>query len=383
MRTYVTHKLLGLIFVLFLVSCAGGNGVSPPAFAPQPPSGGQFTVDGFPGTFTEFPTPSGIVPIDATMGPDGQPWFANFASIDASPVAGGELLANGTFRLVTLPEISEPNGLTDQLRSGSGAIASVGGDIWTTATQPSQEDEALLIRTTAGTASVSADLGTCCGSPVNKMIAGPDGNIWIAACFESCPEFSGFIAVFTTSGLTRPGVRLGVPSQSITYSPNSLAAGPDGNIYVTATFTGVPGASAPDSSVFKISTAGKILAQFPLTTGSSPVGIVSGPDKNLWIAESGTGKIARMTTSGSVTEFTLTPPGASPKMITVGTDGALWFTDSGANALGRITTSGQMSEFTIPTPNSHPFGIASPTQCAAHAIIWFTEEAGKIGKFEF
>jgi hypothetical protein len=385
MRIVDIRRALALAFVAVLASCGGGGSPPMPPPAQGVPPGSSFSVEGFPATFTEFNTPSGITPVDMTIGPDAStPWFGNFHLFNSSTIAGGFVTSSGAIHLVTLPTISE-NGISSvQLFSGSGAVASVSGNLWTVATDPAREDESLLMQITpSGTATVKADLGVCCGSPVNKMIAGPDGNLWLAVCQESCSEFSAIVESVSLNGKPPASVRLGDVSMGITYSANSIASGPDGNVYATATYTGVPGEPVPDSSVFKISTSGTILAQYPLASGSAPIGIVTGPDKNLWIAESGTGRIARMTTGGSVAEFALASSTAGPQMITVGTDGALWFTESPGNALGRITTSGQISQFAIPTANSNPFGVASPAQCNAHGLIWFAEQIGKVGKFEF
>src|SRR5438874_8101112 len=48
------------------------------------------------------------------------------------------------------------------------------------------------------------------------------------------------------------------------------------------------------------------IAEFGLTTGSSPHAVTAGPDGALWFTEPGTDKIGRITTTGSVTEFALT-----------------------------------------------------------------------------
>src|SRR4051812_37018865 len=52
----------------------------------------------------------------------------------------------------------------------------------------------------------------------------------------------------------------------------------------------------------------------PLVALVQPAGITTGPDGNLWFAESGAGRIGRMTPSGALTEFDLPklppPPGS-------------------------------------------------------------------------
>ncbi|HET7815856.1 MAG TPA: hypothetical protein VFL13_15950, partial [Candidatus Baltobacteraceae bacterium] len=329
MRTFVRSIVYLTALSLAVVSCSSGGGSGTAAIPSTTNAGGSnaYTVEGFPAMFTEYATPAGIVPADITMGPGGNPWFANFHLFDSSNVGGGELLPDGTFQM-----FSEPSGFF----AGSNAIGYVGSSIWTVATG-SPEDESFLMQTNAsGATTVSADLGTCCGSPFTKIIRGPDGNIWMTGCTESCPEFSAFVEAFDTSGHSKAFVRLGDPATGVTYVANAIAAGPDGNLYVTANYTGVPGGSgAIQSSVFKISPAGVILNQFALPDASAPFGIVTGPDHNLWVTESGTGKVAKMTTGGAFTEYPLAASNAGPLMITIGTDGALWFTESGANALGR------------------------------------------------
>ena len=104
------------------------------------------------------------------------------------------------------------------------------------------------------------------------------------------------------------------------------------------------------------------------TVPSSPGGIVSGPDGNLWFTESACNKIGRITTGGSVAEFAIPTPGY-PWGIASGPDGNLWFTESSGNKIGRISTSGSVTEFPIPTTNSNPFWIAS----GPDGNLWFTE----------
>jgi len=53
-----------------------------------------------------------------------------------------------------------------------------------------------------------------------------------------------------------------------------------------------------------------------------PIGIVQGPDGNMWFAEMRARKIGRITTSGAVTEFAVQyPMTTGPSQITRGADG--------------------------------------------------------------
>ena len=159
------------------------------------------------------------------------------------------------------------------------------------------------------------------------------------------------------------------------------------------------------------------ITDFPLSSGvTAPGGITTGPDGNLWVALSGTDRLARVTPTGTVTEFvvprepfeitssggsvwfteptgdrigrinpsagtdagiqasivefTVPGSGSRPTDIAAGPDGALWFTQSGGDQIGRITTAGVItSEFPVPGAGSRPHGIAAGSDGA----LWFTQ----------
>jgi RHS repeat-associated protein len=113
------------------------------------------------------------------------------------------------------------------------------------------------------------------------------------------------------------------------------------------------------------------------TAGSNPFGITTGPDGNLWFAETAGNQIGRVTPSGVVTEFALPATGSQPLAITAGPDGNLWFTEEGGNRIGRISPAGALTEFALPMGGSQPFGIIkSPDN-----NLWFTELGGnRIGR---
>ncbi len=135
----------------------------------------------------------------------------------------------------------------------------------------------------------------------------------------------------------------------------------------------------------------------PLVGLVQPDGITTGPDGNLWFAETGADRIGRMTPAGVLTEFPLpavtvpagsTGPPPGPTKITVGPDGALWFTGI-PGEVGRITTAGVVTEFAVPLvppPAGSSAGTVS-TEAVLLAIttgpdgaLWFTGVPGEVGR---
>ena len=149
-------------------------------------------------------------------------------------------------------------------------------------------------------------------------------------------------------------------------TPVGIVAGPDGNLW---------SANYGTSKISKVTTSGGT-TEYALPSGSDPTGIASGPDGNLWFTDNGTSKVGKITTSGTKTEYTL-PSGSEPYAIAAGPDGNLWFTDYGTNQIGKITTSGTKTEYALPS-GSHPTGIVA----GPDGNLWFTDygtnEIGKI-----
>jgi streptogramin lyase len=168
------------------------------------------------------------------------------------------------------------------------------------------------------------------------------------------------------AGAVIPINEFNLPSAGST--PHGIVRGPDGALWFTE-FNG--------NRIGRCTTAG-VITEYPLPTGGSgPVGIVTGPDGALWFVEEFGNRIGRCTTGGAITEYPVPTGGSMPAEIAVGPDGALWFTEWGGNKVGRCTTGGAITEYPIPTVFSQPWGIAAGPDGA----LWFTEFNGnKIGR---
>ncbi len=132
-------------------------------------------------------------------------------------------------------------------------------------------------------------------------------------------------------------------------NPYGIAAGPDGNLWITETDA---------NNINRMTPAGVMIRYAIPTLASQPKGITAGPDGNLWFVEYAGNKVAKITPQGVITEYPLNTAAAGPQEITVGPDGALWFTMNSVSRIGRITTTGTLSEYSLPTATG-PYAIAS------------------------
>jgi streptogramin lyase len=151
-------------------------------------------------------------------------------------------------------------------------------------------------------------------------------------------------------------VRIGEAGLGAGTKPYDVAAGPDGNLFVSE-----QGANRVD----KVRPDGGVIGQFGLGAGAAPAGIVTGQDGNLWVAEFGTRKIARVTPAGGVSHF---PPGTTvgqPLGIAAGPDGNVWFTEFGAAFIGRIQPDGTLNQFASG-------GAALDIGAGPDGNLWFT-----------
>jgi streptogramin lyase len=227
--------------------------------------------------------------------------------------------------------------------------------------------------TAVSVASLSADIVTndavtinefpipTAGSSPNSIAAGPDGNLWFT---ESDGNKIGRI--------TTAGVITEFPIPTAYSSPDGITLGLDGNLWFTEPLV---------RKIGRITTAG-VITEFTIPTANTyPNGITAGPDGNLWFTEGNSDgdKIGRITTAGVITEFPIPTAGSLPDGITLGPDGNLWFTEFLVDKIGRITTAGVITEFPIPTADTYPNGITA----GPDGYLWFTEgnsDGDKIGR---
>jgi streptogramin lyase len=150
--------------------------------------------------------------------------------------------------------------------------------------------------------------------------------------------------------------------------PLGIVTGPDGNLWFTQN-NGRIGQITPKGLVTIFSGG--------INVGAQSVAIAVGSDGNLWFTENRVDNIGKITPAGLVTEIPITP-GASPSGICLGPDGNLWFTENLRASIGRMTPDGTLTEFSAGiVPGSQPVGITA----GPDGNLWFTEfSSAKIGR---
>jgi len=217
-----------------------------------------------------------------------------------------------------------------------------------------------------------------------NVVIGDDDRVWLLLC--------GFVfhggRVCALSAATNAAGGSEVDYNLGNFQGNSVASGPDRNLYVTeVSMTGT------DSDVAQITEQGQLLHRFKLPAGSVGMngptsGIAEGADGNLWIVENGINKIARMTPRGTITQFPIPTANADARNITLAVDGSMWFTEYLGNKIGRITPKGIITEYSVPTAQAGVEGIMATTTggCnpSRHGSLWFTEDnSGDVARLDF
>jgi uncharacterized repeat protein (TIGR01451 family) len=210
----------------------------------------------------------------------------------------------------------------------------------------------------------------------DSLAAGPDGNIW----------FTGFqrIAKLTPSG------SMTVYLRSATLSTAGIITGSDGNLWF-----------GEGATIVNMTTGGTVLGTYNIPSGKSATSmtlgsdgavwftetmgvgkdITTGPDGNVWftydISNISNDKIGMITPSGVITYYSLPSSIPNPESITAGSDGNLWFTSPSYNKIGKITTSGVITDYALPNSPTGPMGITTGSDSA----LWYTGTASsKIGR---
>jgi virginiamycin B lyase len=309
---------------------------------------------------TEYPVPSGGLPLHIAAGPDGALWFT-----EPSPARIGRITTAGAVTEFPLPPGDNPVAIT----------AGPDGALWFTSLG------GVGRITTAGVVT-HFPLEGGVFAPLD-IIRGPDDALWIAyQLLVPGPGPLGRIARMTTSGAVTV---FDVPAPFRVAT--ALAAGPDGRIWLVGYGLATFGGNA-FGVIGSIDVSGDAAQTYSLQSGL-PVDITAGPDGNMWFTvrigvgfgnpsagPEEVGKIGRISTTlfPSISEFALPNAGATPTSIAAGPDGNVWFADPGNDSLGRVTPAGGVTEITLPT---YPGDLAAGSDGA----LWFTEPlALRIGR---
>jgi len=224
------------------------------------------------------------------------------------------------------------------------------------------------------------------GSSPERIVNGPDGNLWFTENEGNFGDSTPGIGKITPDG-TVTTYRAGLGSDS---SPFDITVGPEGNLW----FTDKPVFGRGTPAIGRITPSGSI-AEFteahdengdPIGL-SEPLNITPGPDGNLWFTDwayvGGQPAIGRITPAGVITEYRLRT-WSIPRSIVVGPDGNLWFTNrgraSGVQAIGKITPSGEITEYALPPNLSVESQTGPEIVDGPEGNLWFTDPIGLIGK---
>lgn len=168
-------------------------------------------------------------------------------------------------------------------------------------------------------------------------------------------------------------------NSTLASGPVGIVLGPDGNLWFALNAAYGTTNEGSGAAIGRMSPDGSTSTAFALPSASSgPWSVTAGPDGKIWFTESSAGKVGHIDVDGTnATEITLPASNARPNGITAGPDGNLWFTEQGAGNIGWVSPStGAVTEIPIPTSGSSPTGITA----GPDGRIWFVEAQGdKVG----
>jgi streptogramin lyase len=299
------------------------------------------------GVVTEFSAgiTANSAPENITAGPDGNLWFTEGFG--------------GRVGRIT------PGGVVTEFNASAGVItAGPDGNLWYTG------NGAVVGRITPSGVVTEFTAGILTGARIGGITAGPDGNLWFTefAAHFRCAECPPPPPPISRIGRITPEGVVTEFTLSANAGPGSITAGPDGNLWFTASF-GI-GRITPDG----------IVTEFSAGISGGVTSIAAGPDGNLWFTEPYIDRIGRITPDGVATEFggfkrsRDNNVGGYPVTITAGPDGNVWFTEFGdlaspglGNRIGRITAG-------PPSPTTVVSSV-NPSQ-RGHAVVFTASVAG-------
>jgi virginiamycin B lyase len=192
------------------------------------------------------------------------------------------------------------------------------------------------------------------------LALGPDGHsVWVSG-----PDASRILLYPSLAAGASPIVYRLKPGSS----PHGMVFGPDGALYIAETGTNIGG-----NAIARLTPAGELREFFLPAGAGAPWGIAVGSDRKIWFTEVAAGKVGRLDpATGKISDFQLPTANSQPQGIVLGGDGALWGTEAAGNRVFRIDVDGRATEFPIPTPDSVPVSIAA----GRGGVLWVSELSG-------
>jgi streptogramin lyase len=254
-----------------------------------------------------------------------------------------------------------------------------------------------------------------------QIVTGPDGNLWFTNpqvwYNDSMPDYNFLGSVYFFKNQP-PSLH----AYHVNDVPLSIAAGPDGNLWITTynyigkvntQLTGTPGyvsyyplqssaapgwlgiTAGPNGSMWfcewggigQVATSKTVpattpgtITEYPQSAFSGVMGIAS-DGTSLWFAGETSNNFGKVSTTGSVTTYNMPASfsGSAPGFITTGSNDNMFFTEQVANAIGEITTGAvpAVSSYALPTAGAYPEGIVT----GPDGNLYFTElDVNQLGK---
>jgi virginiamycin B lyase len=124
------------------------------------------------------------------------------------------------------------------------------------------------------------------------------------------------------------------------------------------------------------------LKEFPVTQSSHPHDVASSTDGEIvWYTAQGSGKLGRLDpNTGKIHEIAL-GQGSSPHGVIIGPDAAPWITDGGLNAIVRVDPVNEKVQI-FPLPQNSSYANLNTATFDHHGILWFTGQSGVYGRLD-
>jgi virginiamycin B lyase len=157
---------------------------------------------------------------------------------------------------------------------------------------------------------------------IEDLTVAPDNTVW----YTKVPA-SGLYGTFPFALVHFDPATAASTSYDLNALPTGIAMGPDGNVWLTQTFS-TQGDSG--SSLARFDVATHQVTTYPTPTpNSSPGGLVSGPKGTLWFTELTTAglqpRLGKLdTATGAIREFALPTAGWAIDGLAPGPDGGVW-----------------------------------------------------------